>query len=271
MWTDTHCHLDYRVTGDSGSRVDARQDQSSRDLDMGAVDEVLAGAHAAGVSAFITVGCDRDSSRRAIDVAASHDDVWASVGLHPHEATHGVDSIRDLLAAPRVIAVGEAGLDYYYDHSPRDQQRTAFAEQISIAHDLGLPLIIHTRDAWDDTFEILVSEGVPDRTVFHCFTGGPNEARRCLDLGAYLSFSGIVTFKTATDVAEAAVMCPSDRLLVETDSPYLAPVPKRGQANRPENVALVGAHIAHLRGEGAEDVAHLTSRNARIAFPGLGS
>jgi len=293
MWTDTHCHLDYRVAketeperdSDKTPRGPALLDQTLqtasdrrsstehrvRDLDMGAVDEVLDSAHTAGVTAFITVGCDRDSSQRAIDVAAAHDDVWASVGLHPHEASHGVDSIRDLLGAARVIAVGEAGLDYYYDHSPRDQQRLAFADQIAIAQDRDLPLIIHTRDAWDETFEILVAEGVPERTVFHCFTGGPTEAKRCLDLGAFLSFSGIVTFKSATDVAEAAVMCPPDRLLVETDSPYLAPVPRRGQANRPENVALVGTHIAHLRNMQPADVAHLTSHNARIAFPGLGS
>jgi TatD DNase family protein len=170
-----------------------------------------------------------------------------------------------------VIAVGEAGLDYYYDHSPRDHQRIAFAEQIAIAHEMNLPLIIHTRDAWDETFDILEAETVPTRTIFHCFTGGPDEARRCLDLGAYLSFSGIVTFKSATDVAEAAVLCPPDRLLVETDSPYLAPVPRRGQANRPENVTLVGTHIAHLRNMQPVDVAHLTSHNARIAFPRLGS
>ena len=283
MWTDTHCHLDYRVAKETEPERDsdltprstsdrrAVPEHRVRDLDMGAVEEVLESAHTAGVTAFITVGCDRDSSQRAIDVAAAHDDVWASVGLHPHEASHGVDSIRDLLGAPRVIAVGEAGLDYYYDHSPRDQQRLAFADQIAIAHDRALPLIIHTRDAWDETFEILVAEGVPERTVFHCFTGSPTEAKRCLDLGAFLSFSGIVTFKSATDVAEAAVMCPPDRLLVETDSPYLAPVPRRGQANRPENVALVGTHIAHLRNMQPADVAHLTSHNARIAFPGLGS
>jgi TatD DNase family protein len=283
MWTDTHCHLDYRVANETGperasdsaplssSDRRARTETRVRDLDMGAVDEVLDSAHATGVTAFLTVGCDRDSSQRAIDVAAAHHDVWASVGLHPHEASHGVDTIRDLLEAPRVIAVGEAGLDYYYDHSPRDQQRIAFAQQIAIAHELNLPLIIHTRDAWDETFDLLVAEGVPERTVFHCFTGGPVEAKRCLDLGAYLSFSGIVTFKSATEVAEAAVMCPIDRLLVETDSPYLAPVPRRGQANRPENVALVGAHVARLRNMQPADVAHLTSHNARIAFPGLGS
>lgn len=276
MWTDTHCHLDYRVTRDDAPQsIDAGdrigESPRERDLDMGVVDDVLASAHEAGVSAFITVGCDRDSSRRAIDVAGAHDDVWASVGLHPHDASHGVDSIRDLLSSPKVIAVGEAGLDYYYDHSPHDAQKIAFAEQIAIAHELDLPLIIHTRDAWDDTFEILVAEGVPSNTIFHCFTGGPTEARKCLDLGAFLSFSGIVTFKSATDVASAAVLCPDDRLLVETDSPYLAPVPKRGQANRPENVALVGAHIAQLRNARVADIADLTSSNARIAFPGLGS
>lgn len=273
MWTDTHCHLDYRVSSDPARAViqtgiDAKRE---RDLDMGAVDEVLDAAHAAGVTTFITVGCDRASSERAIDVASTHGDVWASVGLHPHEASHGVDTIRDLLSSPKVIAVGEAGLDYYYDHSPRDLQRTAFADQIAIAHELDLPLIIHTRDAWEDTFDVLIAEGVPERTIFHCFTGGPEEARRCLDLGAFLSFSGIVTFKSATDVAEAAVMCPADRLLVETDSPYLAPVPKRGQPNRPENVALVGSHVARLRSAEPADIANLTSHNARIAFPGLGS
>lgn len=258
MWTDTHCHLDHE------------RDRDSAD-DTGSVDEVLDAAHAAGVTTFVTVGCDRQSSQRAIDIASGHDDVWATVGLHPHEASHGVDTIRDLFSSPRVIAVGEAGLDFYYDHSPRDVQRQAFAEQIALAHELDLPLIIHTRDAWEETFDILMTEGTPEHTVFHCFTGGPDEARRCLDLGAYLSFSGIVTFKSATDVAEAATICPAERMLVETDSPYLAPVPLRGRPNRPANVALVGTHIAHLRGSHPDEVAQFTSHNARIAFPGLGS
>src|SRR5690606_29453935 len=113
-----------------------------------------------------------------------HPGVWATVGLHPHEARHGVDTITDLFDHPKVVAVGEAGLDYHYDHSPRQAQRTAFAEQIHLAHRLELPLVIHTRSAWDDTFEVLGAEGVPELTVFHCFTGGPDEARRCLDLGA---------------------------------------------------------------------------------------
>jgi len=217
------------------------------------------------------VGCDRDSSLRAIDIARANPDVWASVGLHPHEALHGVDSIRDLFDSPRVIAVGEAGLDYYYDHSPREAQRVAFSRQIELANELDLPLIIHTRDAWDDTFAVLTEVGVPSTVVFHCFTGGPDDARRCLDIGAHLSFSGIVTFKTATDVAEAARMCPLDRILVETDSPYLAPVPHRGRVNQPSNVAVVGTFIADMRSIAVDDFARVTTENACIAFPPLAS
>ena len=138
--------------------------------------------------------------------------------------------------------MGECGLDYYYEHSPRDAQRRAFAEQIALAGDHDLALVIHTRDAWPETFDILGAEGVPERTVFHCFTGGPEEARRCLDLGAWLSFSGIVTFKAAADLREAAALCPLDRMLVETDSPYLAPVPHRGIDQYAANPGYYGDH-----------------------------
>lgn len=258
-WTDTHCHLDDDRYRGNGSR------------DLGGTDGVLEAARAAGVGTFITVGCDRESSQAAIHCAAEYGDVYASVGLHPHEASHGVSSIADLITAPRVIAVGEAGLDYYYDHSPRDVQRTAFAEQIQLAHQHGLPLIIHTRDAWDETFDILRAETPPPSIIFHCFSGGPEEARRALDIGAHLSFSGIVTFPSATDVAEACVMCPTDRILVETDSPYLAPVPLRGRTNQPANVAVVGTHVAHLKGVDPQEFAARSSANACIAFPGLNS
>jgi TatD DNase family protein len=182
-----------------------------------------------------------------------------------------VGTIRDLFDSPRVIAVGEAGLDYYYDHSPRDAQHTAFAEQIELANELDLPLIVHTRDAWDDTFSVLSEVGTPSTVVFHCFTGGPDEARRCLDIGAHLSFSGIVTFKTAADVAEAARICPLDRILVETDSPYLAPVPHRGRVNQPSNVAVVGTFIADMRSIAVDEFARITTENACIAFPSLAS
>ncbi len=181
---------------------------------------------------MITVGCDRESSLEALHVAATFPEVHATVGLHPHEARHGVETIADLFDRSPV-AVGECGLDYHYDHSPRDDQRAAFAAQIGVANRLGLPLVIHTREAWEDTFAILDAEGVPARTIFHCFTGGPDEARQCVERGAYVSFSGIVTFPGAPEVREAAAIVPLDRTLVETDSPYLAPDPAPRQAQPP--------------------------------------
>src|SRR5690348_11709136 len=181
-WLDSHCHVPAAVA-----------------------DELVAEAAAAGVTTMVTVGCDRASSLEALDVAARHDDVHATVGLHPHEARFGVATIIDLLDGPVApVAIGECGLDYHYDHSPRDAQREAFAAQVALANERQLPLVIHTREAWDDTFEILDAEGVPERTIFHCFTGGPDEARRCLDRDAFVSFSGIVTFKGAPEVREAA-------------------------------------------------------------------
>lgn len=247
-WTDNHCHLhDARIPGGAAVAVDA--------------------ARAAGVSTMITVGCDRETSLAAIAVAERFDGVWATVGLHPHDAKNGVDTVADLFDHPKVIAVGECGLDHHYNHSPHDVQRDAFAAQIHWAHDRDLPLIIHTREAWDETFDILAAEGVPERTIFHCFSGGADEARRCLELGAFLSFSGIVTFKTAIDLQEAALLCPLDRMMVETDSPYLAPLPHRGKPNQPAFVALVGSFIADLRGEPVDVVAAATTATACLAFP----
>ncbi|MBW3669485.1 MAG: TatD family hydrolase [Actinobacteria bacterium] len=230
MWADSHCHIPYE-----------RLDEPS---------VVIAAAHDAGVGRLITIGTDAAQSAAAVEVARRFEGVWATVGLHPHDAVDGVASIVPLLenTGDEVVGVGECGLDYHYDHSPRDVQRAAFAEQIALARERGLALVVHTREAWDDTLSILAAEGTPERTVFHCFTGGPDEARRCLDLGAYLSFSGIVTFKAADDVRGAAALCPLDRLLVETDSPYLAPVPHRGRANQPAFLPFVGAAIAAAKG-----------------------
>jgi TatD DNase family protein len=247
MWTDSHCHLDDpRIAGGPGGALERAQ--------------------AAGVDRVVTIGTDADHSRAAIALAEAHESVWATVGLHPHDAVNGVESVQELLEHPRVVAVGECGLDYHYDHSPRDVQRRVFAQQIALAHQRDLALVIHTRSAWDDTFEILAGEGVPERVVFHCFSGGPDEARRCLDLGAYLSFSGIVSFKSADDVRAAAVVCPSDRLMVETDSPYLAPVPHRGRDNEPAYVPVVGQVLATLRGVGVEVIASDTYLNTSVAF-----
>ncbi len=243
-WTDSHCHVPYEGVG-----VD-----------------VIADARFAGVERLITVGTDAAQSRAAIDTAAAHDGVWATVGLHPHDASNGVETIVGLLDSPRVVAVGECGLDYHYDHSPRPQQRDAFAAQIQLAHERDLALVIHTREAWDDTFSILAAEGVPERTVFHCFTGGPGEARRCLDLGAVLSFSGIVTFKAAEDVRAAAALTPLDRLLVETDAPYLAPVPHRGSRNTPAWVPDVGVGVAGVKDVDVDTIAAATWATAERVF-----
>jgi TatD DNase family protein len=246
-WFDNHCHVDDdRIPGGTAC--------------------ALAAAREAGVIGFITVGTDAARSEAAIAVAAAHDDVWATVGLHPHDAVNGVDSIIGLLDEPRVVAVGECGLDYHYDHSPRAVQRDAFAAQIALAHQRALPLVIHTRAAWDDTFAVLAAEGVPEHTIFHCFTGGPEEAQRCLTIGGFLSFSGIVTFKTADDVRAAVALCPADRLLVETDAPYLAPVPHRGKRNQPAYVPIVGATLAEVRGVNVLQIEDDTHVNAQVAF-----
>lgn len=249
-WVDTHCHLtDERIEGGA--------------------DAALSAARAAGVGRMITIGTAHDTSRAAVALAAREPDVWATVGVHPHDAKDGVAWVPELLGAPRVVAVGECGLDYHYDHSDRAVQREAFARQIAWALERDLALVVHTREAWDDTFAILDEQGTPPRTVFHCFTGGPDEARRCLDRGAWLSFSGIVTFKNADDLRAAAVACPEDRMLVETDAPYLAPVPHRGRPNHPALVTRVGATLAELRGTSAARVAEVTARNAERVFPAL--
>ena len=248
-WIDSHCHVhDERIPDGA--------------------DGAVAAASRMGVDVLVTVGCDRATSLAAIELAARHDGVFATVGLHPHEARHGTDTIADLLTTPGIVAVGEAGLDHFYDHSPRDDQRRAFAEHIALAHEHDLPLVIHTRDAWDETFEILDAEGVPARTIFHCFTGGPDAAERGLERDIRLSFSGIVTFPSASDVQEAAKRCPASHLLVETDSPYLAPVPHRGRTNRPGWVPHVGAFLADLRGEPLADFAAATVAATHDAFAG---
>ncbi len=246
MWTDSHCHIPDDPSGD----------------------EIVARAAAAGVTRMVTIGTDRARSVAAINVAGRHPGVSATVGLHPHEATARSESIADLVdRSPQVVVgVGECGLDFFYEHSPREAQRKAFADQVQMAAERDLTLVIHTRDAWDETFDILGGETLPNRWVLHCFSGGLRELHRCLDLGGYVSFSGIVTFKKADDVKAAAEDCPLDRMLVETDSPYLAPVPFRGKPNEPAWVGLVGAAVAALRGVSPETIAKATWDNATAAF-----
>ncbi len=245
-WVDDHCHLD---------------------LDPLRAAEQVAAAAEAGVERLISVGCDVAQSAAYVDAARRHPGVvWATAGVHPHDAKHGIGGLEALLAEPEVVAVGECGLDLFYEHSPRDVQREVFAAQIALAKAHDKALVIHTREAWPETFDLLDAEGAPERTVFHCFTGGPEEARRCLDYGAVLSFSGIVTFPSAPELREAAAMCPLERLLVETDAPYLAPVPHRGKPNAPAWVTVVGAAIAEVRGVDPEVVAEATWATAEATY-----
>jgi TatD DNase family protein len=270
-WIDSHCHLQdqYRPEGDE-------------------VFSILEDAVLAGVSGVVCVGTDAATSRQAVElvrsvrsqigpgdpVAALPADfgMWATMGLHPHEASAGIEEVAQALGAELesgsglVVAVGECGLDYHYEHSPRAVQREAFAAQVELARRHDLTLVVHSREAWDDTLDVLRAVGPPERTVLHCFTGGPTEARRCLELGAFLSFSGIVTFKGAQDVRDAAMVCPLDRLLVETDAPFLAPVPHRGKQNRPAWVTEVGDMVAQVKGVASAALAESSTSATFAAF-----
>lgn len=282
-WFDSHCHLQEEF-----AEPDPETGHGPHATRLAAT---IARAAEAGVSRMVCVGTGADSSAEAVAMVkamrlpasvaiAEGVELWATVGLHPHDAVDGVASLDALLAAefgadaegplpvgpPVVVAIGECGLDYHYDHSPRPMQREAFAQQIELAHRHQLALVIHTREAWPDTFDLLEANGVPERTIIHCFTGGPNEARRCLDLGTSLSFSGVVTFKNADDVRAAAELCPLDRLLVETDAPFLTPVPHRGTLNEPSRVPLVGAAIAKVKGVETLELAEASTRNALSMF-----
>jgi TatD DNase family protein len=245
---DSHCHLNYEGLAE-------RQD------------EVLANARERGVSAFLNISTRQREWNDVISVAERNADVWATVGVHPHEAdAHpdlGSGALVEASKHPRVIAIGECGLDYYYDKSDRGAQRERFQAHIEAARASGLPLVVHTREAEADTAEILgdaVKKGGVTG-VLHCFTGSADLARKGLDLGFYVSLSGIVTFKNAKDLQETAKWLPSNRVLVETDSPFLAPVPHRGQTCEPAFVADTAAFVAELRGESVEELADATTAN----------
>jgi TatD DNase family protein len=245
---DSHCHLNYAGLAE-------RQD------------EVLANARARGVTGFLNISTRQSEWGDVISAAERNPDVWATVGVHPHEADKhpdlGAAALVEATSHPRVIAIGECGLDYFYDNSERGAQKERFEAHIEAARESGLPLVVHTRDAEDDTAEILgraVREGGVTG-VLHCFTGTADLARKALDLGFYISLSGIVTFKNAKELQETASWLPSDRMLVETDSPFLAPVPHRGQTCEPAFVADTAAFVAELRGEDPESLAEETTAN----------
>ncbi len=203
----------------------------------------------------------------AVRLAEKHDQVYASIGVHPHDASkltaQTLDDLRALAANPKVVAFGEIGLDYHYDFSPRDAQREAFVAQLQLARELDLPVTIHTREAWDDTMSVLREHwsGEGRKAIMHCFTGDPVQAREALALGFHLSYGGVLTFKTAENVRESARITPDDRLLIETDAPYLAPIPYRGKRNEPAMMVETARKLAEVRGTGVDHIAQVTTAN----------
>ncbi len=253
MLIDTHVHLD-----------DVRY-QEDREA-------VIARAREAGVEAFVTIGCDLTTSQAAVALADQYPFVYASVGVHPHEVKHiqddWYDSFRRLARNKKVVAYGEIGLDYHYNHSSPKEQRDRFREQIQVARELALPLIIHTREAQEDTLTILKEERASEiGGVFHCFSGDAWLAQEALGLGFYLSFSGILTFQNAAPLREIAEHTPIDRILIETDCPYLTPVPYRGTRNEPAHVSQVAKQLAALHPElSLNDIQRATTVNAKQLF-----
>ncbi len=235
-------------------------------------DEVIDRAAGAGLTTIMDVGYDLDSSGRAAALAGRRQEVQAAVGISPHDAAKAsgdyLDQLAELAKNPRVVAIGEIGLDFYYDLSPRDRQREVFHDQLELADQLGLPVIIHDRDAHGEILDILRSRRGTEYPagVLHCFSGSLEMARECIKMGFFLSVAGPVTFHNARRLAQTVAELPLERLLVETDCPYLTPVPYRGKRNEPANVALVAAKIAEIKGLPADEVARITAENAAALF-----
>ncbi|MBM3533593.1 MAG: TatD family deoxyribonuclease [Alphaproteobacteria bacterium] len=253
MLVDSHCHLDFP--------------ELSAELD-----EVVARARRASIGLMVTIGTKLTEFDRVRAIAERYDDIYCSVGIHPHEAGSEPEADAEKLARlaehPKVVAIGETGLDYYYDHSPREAQARSFRVHVAAARMTGLPVIVHTRDADADTAAILAEEMEKGAYtgLIHCFTSTRELAEKAVDLGLYISLSGIVTFKSAASLQEVAAWVPADRLLVETDAPYLAPIPMRGKRNEPAFVVHTAAKVAALRGVSVPELAAVTTDNVRRVF-----
>lgn len=245
---DSHCHL-----------TDSRF--------VGEVEVVAERARAAGVRGLVTIASDEEDAGAALELAQRLG-IRSTAGIHPHAADRspaGLERVRTLLAEPEVVAVGETGLDYYYDNAPRAAQRASFEAQLALAAEVGKPVVVHSRESDDDMIAMIRAAGAGVRGVLHCFAGSPALFEAGVELGWYVSFSGLVTFPSYTG-KELVARVPSDRLLIETDSPYLAPVPHRGKRNEPAYVAEVARAVGSLTGEAPEDVARRTARNARVFY-----
>lgn len=250
MWFDSHCHLHLCEENSS-------------------LPEVIERARGAGVAEMLTVGIDLASSRRAVEIATATG-MRAAVGVHPNSSLEWdeeeASGIEDLLQDERVSAVGETGLDFYRDAAPVDVQQRAFRDHIELAKSYGKTLVIHTRDSVGEVLRLLGDVGPPEKLVFHCWSGDLEQLKNALGLGAHISFAGNVSFKSAEDLRDAARAVPAERLLVETDSPFLSPVPHRGKPNEPSLVTLVGTAVAAARGDDVDGIADQTTRNARDLF-----
>ncbi len=247
---DTHCHLEMEPF----------------DVDR---EDVIKRAQEAGLEAIITIGSDFEGNRGGVALAEKYDSVFAAVGMHPHDAKNltqaAFDQIKIWSAHRKVVAIGEIGLDYHYDHSPREVQRAAFRQQLDFAIETGLPVCVHSREAKEDTLQILKDSGIR-QGVMHCFSGDRDMAEEVLAMGFHISIAGPVTFKKASQLREAAKIIPDERLLVETDAPYLAPEPYRGKRNEPAFVVHTARLLAELRGVSAEDIDRITTTNAKRLF-----
>lgn len=253
MLVDSHCHLDFPHLSDQ-------------------LGDVLARAREAGVGTLVTICTRVRKFDSVLAIAVAHDNVFCSVGTHPHNAEEerdiALEEIVSLARHPKVVAIGEAGLDYHYDNAPREDQQKGFRTHIAAARETGLPLVIHTRDADEDTARILEEEMArgPFTAVLHCFTAGTGLARRGVELGLYVSFSGVLTFKKSDALREIAANIPMDRVLVETDAPYLSPEPKRGRKNEPANVIHTAAKLAEVKGVTDQEIARVTTANFHRLF-----
>ena len=252
MFFDTHAHVDDEAFDEDREAVIRRTYES-------------------GVTRFVNIGCGRQPALNTLELVERYDFIYGTVGLHPHDAKEMTDELleefRIWASHPKILAIGEIGLDYYYDLSPRETQRQAFRRQIRLARELGLPITIHDRDAHQETFDLLTEEKAWENGgIFHCYSGSEEMAREIVKRGFYISFSGSVTFKNAEKLRRAAAAVPLDRLLIETDSPYLTPVPFRGRRNEPGQVINTAACLAELRGVSLEELARLTWENGCRAY-----